>query len=355
LLNKHVHSTAAEFISCYRDSPDVLACTNIDSIVTKVHPVLWEFLVTLTSGKKCTEEMTHKQLSPVSKARTMYCLCVILFTANPECCYPFHLTLTDLILCHGGTKDLITILNRFGAVACMNTHYRFLKKLKSEYQCALLRELHPNAFWVVSVDNIGIMQSHAQVYVDSPHRSWHGTSIQTVEPKPLLPRSVDAGQSQAKKRTLSFTPVTSQYQSKRVCNVETPQAMRQAEMQIRIHTQAQMDDTQCSSLGFDKPSILTQQHGCNHPPLTTGINTVPGLVPVSPSTDTQLVPTTAQTIQPELNKLEFQISSTESAALLELKKKFFNYALIKHTIADTNSKVSLQFHQYLIMYYITLL
>ena len=51
-----------------------------------------------------------------------------------------------------------------------------------------------------------------------------------------------------------------------------------------------------------------------------GINTVPGLVPVSPSTATQLVPTTAQTIQPELNKLEFQISSTESAALLELKK-----------------------------------
>jgi len=44
LLNKHVHSIAAEFISCCRDSPDVLACTNIDSIVTKVHPELWEFL-----------------------------------------------------------------------------------------------------------------------------------------------------------------------------------------------------------------------------------------------------------------------------------------------------------------------
>jgi len=105
---------------------------------------------------------------------------------------------SDLILCHGGTKDLITILNRFGAVACMNTHYRFLKNLESEYQCTLSRELHPTAFRVVSVDNIDIMRSHAQVYVDNPHRSWHRTSIQTVEPKPLLPRSVDAGQSQAK-------------------------------------------------------------------------------------------------------------------------------------------------------------
>ena len=76
---------------------------------------------------------------------------------------------------------------------------QILKKLESEYQCTLSsRELHPNAFRVVSVDNIDIMQSHAQVYVDNPHRSWHRTSIQTVEPKPLLPRSVDAGQSQAK-------------------------------------------------------------------------------------------------------------------------------------------------------------
>jgi len=38
---------------------------------------------------------------------------------------------------------------------------------------------------------------------------------------------------------------------------------------------------------------------------------------------------------------------------LELKK-FFNYALIKHTIVDTNSKVPLQFHQYLCTIIITL-
>jgi len=86
---------------------------------------------------------------------------------------------------------------------------------------------------------------------------------------------------------------------------------------------------------------------------TTGINTVPGLVPGGPSTDTQLVPTTAQTIQPELNKLEFRISSTDSAALFELKK-FFNYALIKHTIADTNSKVLLQITSTYVLYHPTL-
>ncbi len=48
-----------------------------------------------------------------------------------KCCYPLHLSLTDLVRCQGGTKELVTILNRFGATACNNTHLRFLKKLPS--------------------------------------------------------------------------------------------------------------------------------------------------------------------------------------------------------------------------------
>ena len=45
------------------------------------------------------------------------------------------------------TLAQITILNRLGAVAYINTHYSFLKKLESEQQCMLTKELHPNAFW----------------------------------------------------------------------------------------------------------------------------------------------------------------------------------------------------------------
>ena len=46
-------------------------------------------------------------------------------------------------------------------------------------------QLHESSFRVVSVDNIDIPQSHAHVYTTAAERSFHGTSVQCVEPMPL--------------------------------------------------------------------------------------------------------------------------------------------------------------------------
>lgn len=127
---------------------------------------------------------------------------------------PLHLPLTDLIVRHGGTKDLVTVLNRFGAIACFNTHYRFLKKLESQQSNLLSKELNLDAFRVVSVDNIDKLQTHAMVYVDNPHRSYHGTSVQCVEPKPQsvhvnnsgLEHKYSGGASVVSGSTAAFAP-----------------------------------------------------------------------------------------------------------------------------------------------------
>ena len=152
---------------------------SLDNIVASIHPVLWKFLSQLTQSKR---QQQHRSLS--HDVSTVYALCVLLFTINPQCSVPLHLPLTDLILCHGGTTELVTVLNRFGAVASADTHSRFLQDLSADRKVMLDRNLTQNAFRIVSVDNIDLLQSHAQVYATDFHRSYHGTSIQCVEPMP---------------------------------------------------------------------------------------------------------------------------------------------------------------------------
>jgi len=109
---------------------------------------------------------------------------------------------------NGPYPELVTILNRFGAVASADTHSRFLQDLSADRKVMLDCNLTQNEFRIVSVDNIDLLQSHAQVYATDSHRSYHGTSIQCVEPMPTT--RYECTSLRNRHRKMSACPYTQQ-------------------------------------------------------------------------------------------------------------------------------------------------
>ena len=96
---------------------------------------------------------------------------------------PLHVLLTDLVESQGGSSELVHLLNSVGAIASVDTHQRHVQfYIERKREQGILSELNMENFTVVSVDNRDFLQRHAYVYCGDQNRSWHGTTVQAVQP-----------------------------------------------------------------------------------------------------------------------------------------------------------------------------
>ena len=117
------------------------------------------------------------------KRQCLYTLCVILFNTNRSSSVPLHLLLTDLVEFQGGSSELIHFLNSVGAIASADTLQRHVQfYIEKRRKRGILSELDLEKFTIVSIDNIDFLQRHASVYCGDQSRSWHGTTVQAVQP-----------------------------------------------------------------------------------------------------------------------------------------------------------------------------
>ena len=97
---------------------------------------------------------------------------------------PLQYLLADAVFCMGGSTELVKMLNRIGAIASLDTHDRMATLVVTQrINKGIHNELVSNTL-TISIDNIDILQRHAMVSSAQTKRSWHGTSVQCVQPMP---------------------------------------------------------------------------------------------------------------------------------------------------------------------------
>ena len=185
-MNNRIHNQIKTITSNDAVSPYDISKFDVNDTIRDIDPILWKMIVSLT--RTATESRKHvppHKISQQRKLQCLYCLCVMLFVTNRCCSVPLHILLTDLIDSQGGSYELIRILNRLGAVASVDTHRRYVQfHVAQKMSTGVLQNLDLSLFTVTSVDNIDFLQRHSFVYSGDQGRSWHGTTIQVVQPLP---------------------------------------------------------------------------------------------------------------------------------------------------------------------------
>ncbi len=81
---------------------------------------------------------------------------------------------------------LVKILNCLGVCASADTLSRFIQYKVSTFRENKMKGLSPDSFTVVSSDNIDFMHSFARVFCGHQTSSWHGRTVQAIQPLPSL-------------------------------------------------------------------------------------------------------------------------------------------------------------------------
>ncbi len=102
-----------------------------------------------------------------------------------------HNLVTDTMEGQVGSALLIKILNRLGACSSADTLARYIQHKSTNRKNTMDLCLDQHSFTVISADNIDFQNAYAIVVKGKKTTSWHGTSIQAVQPLPSLLNSMN--------------------------------------------------------------------------------------------------------------------------------------------------------------------
>lgn len=97
-----------------------------------------------------------------------------------------HTLLAEAIETCGGSKQLVRMLNRLGICAIPETALRYVQyRIERKATEGIMTAYPSDCFMIASADNIDYIHHYARVYCGKQQLSWHGTTVQIAQPKPL--------------------------------------------------------------------------------------------------------------------------------------------------------------------------
>ncbi|CAH1775834.1 unnamed protein product, partial [Owenia fusiformis] len=191
IINGHFHQNSKQIVDYYKHHPMEVKNFTFDSLLKHISPKVWNYFLILTSTQEEKRAMLqdptfsplHHYKLPKRSFKRLSVLQSLLSLVNDECTYPMHIAVAEYIKRCSGSVQLVTACNRLGFCASEDSRLRFETRVKKEEQSKTVSEkLDLKTFTVVTADNIDVQTPHAMVTGND--RSWHGTSVMAIQPRP---------------------------------------------------------------------------------------------------------------------------------------------------------------------------
>ena len=304
-LNSKFHASIKDMVKQDALSPHNIEDFDLDSFIRDLDPSIWKAICLLTQPPSEKAKKGTSSSHNIRKIRRCFCVCALMFSTDSRCSFPMHTLIADAVETCGGSARLKKLLNRLGVCASIDTHdryiqYRVQKKLKE----GPMANYPQRTFMLVSVDNLDYLLGFARIFCGKQQSSWHGTTIQVVQPQPL-----------ALTDTTPSDPSTTLTQCKRLHSALTPCASPAKESSL--HSPVTKKQRRMRTGKENKSATHNEA-------ITTAT----------------MMGHTADLRKPNLKLVDFKLSSIDKQSLQKIGGVFTQYMLLKFARTEHNETVT---------------
>ena len=105
----NTHERARVLNADFNKRPENIASTSLATVIASTDPLILKFLTTMTQSARQSRRYLFESTAQVStrNIRLLYALSVLQFCTNSTCSAPLHILVTESVICHGGTLELV--------------------------------------------------------------------------------------------------------------------------------------------------------------------------------------------------------------------------------------------------------